>query len=219
MKIVPLNSEILRESIEHSRHLRKYEFHFLESVDSTNDFLGRQLEQSPRHLLAIARQQTDGRGRFDRHWNSSIPDNIYLSLGFPELPTISQLQSFSMRYAEAVVKNFENHLHISLQIKPPNDLLLNGRKIAGILLESRQKIHCFILGIGMNLWGGAMIQTLCDQPVGALDETQIPLNSNEIAILLAELADRLQGTLNPPGDRPEPEDSCASTIPRSSIRQ
>ncbi len=135
----------------------------LEAVDSTNEEAKRRAEAGEAEGLAItARRQTAGRGRRGRQWES--PDgNLFVSMLLrPSRPpmeaaTLSFLSCLAM--AEAV-ERVAPHLGPGLACKWPNDLLLNGAKLCGILLESRNKpgndgmgggIDYLIIGIGVNL--------------------------------------------------------------------
>lgn len=127
----------------------------LDTVDSTNDEAMRQLSQgSPTPLVVISREQTKGRGRLGRDWMSEPNGNLYLSFAFkPEvtpdrLPTITPWVGVNLCYLLA------SYAQISPQIKWPNDLLINGLKIGGILTEARldaDRIRDLVIGCGLNL--------------------------------------------------------------------
>ncbi len=127
----------------------------LDTVDSTNDEAMRQAGHgSEMPLVVISREQTKGRGRLGRDWLSEPNGNLYLSFVFqpqvaPEkLPTITpwvgvNLCSFLADYAK-----------ITPQVKWPNDLQVDGLKLAGILTEARldaDRIRDLVIGCGLNL--------------------------------------------------------------------
>ena len=124
-----------------------------DELDSTNS-TAKELAQAGAEegTVVIARTQHHGRGRFDRIWQS--PDGgVYLS--FILRPRISAEKTSLLPFvaALALTKTIESYgLHAT--IKWPNDVRVNGKKIAGILLESEIKGHAIIyvvVGIGMNL--------------------------------------------------------------------
>ena len=97
-------------------------------------------------LVIFAEEQTAGRGRAASKWYSSRSDSILCSIVLIANKLNAELLSLTcaVAVAEAIAKN--------AQIKWPNDIILNGKKVAGILLESKSyDTHtAYILGIGIN---------------------------------------------------------------------
>ena len=129
----------------------------LETVGSTNDeALRLAAEGAEDGTLVWAREQTGGRGRQGRSW-SSPPGNLYLSLVLrPDcVPAEAAQLGFVAGLALGEAIGSVAPPMIEVTYKWPNDLLLNGRKGAGILLESRSgpdgTLECLILGVGVNL--------------------------------------------------------------------
>ncbi len=129
----------------------------LETVGSTNDeALRLAAEGAEDGTLVWAREQTDGRGRQGRSW-SSPPGNLYLSLVLrPDCAAAEAAQlGFVAGLALGEAIGSVAPPLIEVTFKWPNDLLLNGHKAAGILLESRSgpdgTLECLILGVGVNL--------------------------------------------------------------------
>lgn len=130
-------------------------YHY-KSLGSTNDQL-KQMLDAPEFTCVMADEQTAGRGRRDRTWHSASGDGLYLSVLLrPEVraekfPLLSLLAAVAV--AETVLEQAGN-LRSLLDIKWPNDVLVNGRKLSGILIEStsvHQAPPRVILGIGVNL--------------------------------------------------------------------
>ena len=129
----------------------------LETVDSTNDEALRLATAGAEDgTLVWAREQTGGRGRQGRSW-SSPPGNLYFSMVLrPECAPAEAAQlGFVAGLALGEAIGSVAPPLIEVTYKWPNDLLLNGRKAAGILLESRSgpdgTLECLILGVGVNL--------------------------------------------------------------------
>lgn len=129
--------------------------HFKE-IDSTNDYAKRQAEtRAPEGEVYFADFQTGGRGQFERKWVSPAGKNLLFSvllrppLSPAEAPILTQIACRSV--AEAL----RAHYGIACTIKKPNDLLVNGRKICGILTEatssSPKKVESVIIGAGLNV--------------------------------------------------------------------
>lgn len=104
--------------------------------------------------LVIAEEQTGGRGRMARQWHSLKQKGIWMSLIIrPELPP-ERAPQFTLITAIAVVQAIEEITRLSPEIKWPNDILLNGKKLTGILTELQgeaDKINYLVIGVGMNV--------------------------------------------------------------------
>ncbi len=128
-------------------------FHF-DEVGSTNDE-GRRLalEGAPHGSLITATRQTAGRGRRGRHWES-LAGNLHLSLILrPEVP-LSQAAELGFVAALAIVEALSRLLpNQRFSCKWPNDVLMDGKKLAGLLLETdgERRPAFIILGVGINV--------------------------------------------------------------------
>jgi len=124
--------------------------YFFNTIDSTNLF-AKQTELKKPFLVVLSEQQTAGRGRHGKTWHSPETGNIYLSVKYQakELePSLSLV--IGLLIAEALDESSGQQVNATL--KWPNDILLNNKKICGILIESEvvdSKIECTI-GIGIN---------------------------------------------------------------------
>jgi BirA family biotin operon repressor/biotin-[acetyl-CoA-carboxylase] ligase len=129
--------------------------HTFDCIHSTNDEANRlALEGAPEGEVVIADSQTAGRGRFDRHWESPAGKSIYLSLILR--PDISPVQSTQLTLvaAVAIAETLANFSKVKPFIKWPNDVLINEKKVCGILTEmsvDREKINFVVVGIGINV--------------------------------------------------------------------
>jgi BirA family biotin operon repressor/biotin-[acetyl-CoA-carboxylase] ligase len=100
----------------------------------------------------MAEEQLSGRGRFGRAWVSPSGKNLYFTLIMR--PPLHQLRSLSIIAPLAVALAVEKCTGISARIKWPNDVLINGRKLSGILIEtelSEQSVKYALVGIGVNV--------------------------------------------------------------------
>ncbi len=134
------------------------DFHLLsyDEVDSTNDEARRLAEGGASHGAFIwARRQTAGRGRMGRRWISS-EGNLFVSVLLkPEVATecLPELSFVSALATLDTLKPIVDE-QCQLQLKWPNDILLDGRKVSGILLESFQDEHGVVwavVGLGINI--------------------------------------------------------------------
>ncbi|MDD5312753.1 MAG: biotin--[acetyl-CoA-carboxylase] ligase [Dehalococcoidia bacterium] len=149
MKPQPDIERYLKQHIKTS--LVGRELHYLESVTSTQD-VARDLAEkgSPEGTVVIAGTQKAGRGRLGRTWFSpegSLALSVILKPSTDEMRFLPAVSSLSVFHAI-------NRLGVPAQIKWPNDVLIKGKKVCGILIESRPQagdFHCAIVGIGINV--------------------------------------------------------------------
>lgn len=131
--------------------------HYLQTVESTNSEANRLLgEQSSAPLVVISEEQTKGRGRRGRQWHSPAEGNLYASFAFhPQMPPM-RMQSITLYIGLSLCEWLHTDYDIPIGIKWPNDLLINGRKVSGILTEARidaDNIRDLVFGIGINVHG------------------------------------------------------------------
>lgn len=130
-------------------------FFWAEEIDSTNEELKRRAAQGAVHgTVFCADYQTNGKGRRGRTWDSPKGDNIYLSILLrPEFEP-EHASMLTLIGALAVAVAVEETTGAYCRIKWPNDLVLNGRKVCGILTEMSTDmtgIRYVIVGIGINV--------------------------------------------------------------------
>lgn len=128
--------------------------HYYESIDSTQQVAKQlSLSHAKEGTVVIAEEQTKGRGRLSREWHSPLNSGIWLSLIVrPNIPIMNTPQ-LTLLTAVAVVQAIRKVVHVSAYIKWPNDILIHGKKIAGILTELQaeaDKVEAVIIGIGIN---------------------------------------------------------------------
>ncbi len=104
--------------------------------------------------VVIAEKQTKGKGTNGRVWLSDYKENILMTMIFYPKSSIMELQKITYSIAEMIKFGVQDLYDISLDIKLPNDLLLNSKKICGILTESsiqNDKVNYLLIGIGFNV--------------------------------------------------------------------
>jgi BirA family biotin operon repressor/biotin-[acetyl-CoA-carboxylase] ligase len=137
-----------------------------DKIDSTNSAAVRLLaSEGVKPFVVLAEQQTSGRGRRGRKWQSPFAENIYYSLAWPVVGGARQLQGLSLVVGLAVLSTLRVFGLMSAGLKWPNDILLNGKKLAGVLLElvgDLADVCHVVIGVGVN------VNMLSD--VGAIDQ-------------------------------------------------
>ena len=151
------------------------------SIDSTNTYCLKHFDNLKDKTAVSALEQTAGRGRFTRTWVSDNYENIYLSfvLKPQNLKHIENLTQYLSVITTKVIETYG----VEAEIKYPNDVLVNGKKVCGILCESSLKknvIQGVVLGIGVNLNMPQEILDSIDRPATSLNiETGQPINRQE----------------------------------------
>jgi BirA family biotin operon repressor/biotin-[acetyl-CoA-carboxylase] ligase len=157
--------------------------HFFPEVDSTNvTAMDLAQQNAPEGTVVLTEQQLRGRGRGARSWHSPPGVGVYCSIVLrPELsPTKTML--LTLMTAVAIAKAVALETNLSPRIKWPNDILINDKKVAGILLESKVEgagVEHAIVGFGINV-----NHTSADLP------KELLLAASSLFIELGELVDR-----------------------------
>ncbi len=132
---------------------RKYLY--FDSLTSTMDHsfqLG--IDGEPEGTLVCAERQTRGRGRMERVWESPKHKGIYMSLILRPKLSPADVAKITLFAAVGVCEALKDSTGLDVQIKWPNDLLIDGKKVAGILTELSAEMDCVrfvVVGIGINV--------------------------------------------------------------------
>lgn len=156
--------------------------HTFETLGSTMDEAFRLgMEGAPEGTLVCAESQTKGRGRLGRVWVSPKGKGIYCSLILrPQLPP-TQMSQMTLMTAVALAEAVKKVTGIQAAIKWPNDLLIENRKLAGILTELRaevDRVQFVIVGIGLNI--NATHSQLLDSATSLKIEAEHPFNRVQV---------------------------------------
>ena len=128
---------------------------WFETIGSTNDAALAWVSQcAPDFSLVLADEQTSGRGRMERRWFT--PPHSALAMSLILRPTLEERALPSRMTGLLALSLTDSLLELGLapQIKWPNDVLLNGKKVAGILVEATwtgERLDAFVLGLGVNV--------------------------------------------------------------------
>jgi len=128
----------------HGRFGRPYLY--VETCPSTQRLFGPEHSEG---ALAVAEEQTEGRGRLGRNWHSPPGVSVLCSILLEPSVETQRLPELSLVAGEAAAEAISTVTALGPEIKLPNDILLGGRKVAGILAEARD--GRVVLGIGINV--------------------------------------------------------------------
>lgn len=132
------------------------------SLPSTNTYLLNLAKKPiPSGYVCLAEEQTLGRGRSGKVWHSPRAKNIYCSILWNLPENISDFASLSLAIGVILCKALNRiGLNNGLKLKWPNDVYVNGRKLAGILIELAAK-RAVVIGVGLNVNENAGEKSIC----------------------------------------------------------
>lgn len=154
---------------------------YLDETDSTNALAKREKDY-PNGTVFASGKQTQGRGRSGRVWESDDEDGLYMSILLkPQLPA-EKIPSITLVFGLAVYNALKGYADVS--IKWPNDIILNDKKLAGILCEmsgDENKIDYVVCGVGVNVNNNSFSRELENIAVSLKTETGRKYEKTEIA--------------------------------------
>lgn len=164
-------------------------FIYSEEVESTNSLLlDKENKYNTNGTVVLAEKQIKGKGRKDRTWSSAKGQNLTFSILITDKKLLRKNLSY-INFAAALSTGLavENRYQLKVDMKWPNDVLVKGRKIAGILLESSSSgssIERLVIGIGLN------VNQTAFQGIFRIEPTSVHQETGEAAereTLLAEI--------------------------------
>jgi BirA family biotin operon repressor/biotin-[acetyl-CoA-carboxylase] ligase len=127
----------------------------LEETDSTNDVVHQMSSGDwPEGLCVFAEHQTAGRGQRGNKWESVARKGISFSILLQPRLELAQSSRLTTWVAATIAETLHDELHLAATVRPPNDVYINERKIAGVLVEMRAQTgapHIAVVGIGLNV--------------------------------------------------------------------
>ena len=189
----PINQALIKPTLD----ALGFDWHYRAETGSTNaDALQHHLHHG-RDVVAFAESQTAGRGRRGRQWLSPFARNIYCTIGIKRGIRAAHQGLLSIVTGVALCRALRAQTGLTVKLKWPNDLLLYGRKLGGILIESRvlgDERFFFAIGFGLNLFMSAEELACLDRPATSLsresDRASVQASAREIdrnALLVASI--------------------------------
>ncbi len=195
----PLSIDDLRAALS-LRRLGAHVQVFAE-IDSTNTYLLDAAPHLPDGAIVAAEYQTGGRGRFGRTWAAPRGASILLSVLLRESANSPLGTWAGLLGAVAVCEAAERTHELPAELRWPNDVMVRGRKLAGILCESRPAIEgtgrAIVIGVGVNCLqhAGHFPPDLRTAATSLEIESRAPVSRREFARVLVERLDHWLSTL------------------------
>ncbi len=168
-------------------HTERLNFHYFTTLDSTNTYVKNVISTEDAIDICLCEKQRQGRGRFGRAWHSPLMKNIYCSIRWTFLGDVSELSGLSLAVSLALCKALREIKEVNtfIGVKWPNDILAEGKKLAGTLIELVSESHgctTVIIGIGLNV--NMRQAELSNQWTSLALLSQCELNRNDIIALM-----------------------------------
>ncbi len=164
-----LDGALILSALDHAHSI---ELTVVEHTGSTNQDLLRRGDLDPTAFILLAEQQSAGRGRFDRTWQSDHAGSLLVSVSLRLSRALRELSGLSLAVGVSLAESLRA-LGAPVTLKWPNDLQVDGRKLGGILIELLPPApqHCrVVIGFGLNVRSGASTRAAAGQPVVDLRE-------------------------------------------------
>lgn len=187
-----LDEQSVLNAIGEQRNWFKLEVH--DHLESTNSYLMKKASTGEAHATCVAANlQSKGRGRRGRQWQAGLGASLTFSLLWRFQCGASALSGLSLAVGVALIRTLHTLGIQQAQLKWPNDVLIGGEKLAGILIELQGDMEgpsAAVIGVGVNLNLPSKIKNQIDQPATDLNGLAIkPINPNQLlGILLKDLA-------------------------------
>lgn len=126
----------------------------LQETTSTNDVVYEMALRGAKRAVVFAEHQTAGRGQHGKRWESAAGKGLWFSLLLSEEIAPNESWRVTTWAAETIAQCLNEQLSLGAKVKPPNDVYVGERKVAGVLLELRavpRARHAAILGVGLNV--------------------------------------------------------------------
>lgn len=168
-----------------------YHFEYYERIDSTNSYLKSHKDLEDLTVI-VANEQTEGRGRQERRFESKRAVGIYSSLQIKQPLDVQNVAWLSLMSGVCIAKVLQTYTHKNVTLKWPNDVMIDRKKVAGILLENLGDGR-IILGFGINVFPQEFKGTLKDSATYLTEKLDLDKN-----LILLEIYKGLKTVLRNP---------------------
>ena len=160
-----------------------HEYVYAQSTPSTQRLLP---AAAPEGAVAVADEQTEGRGRFGRHWEAPAASSVLCSVQLRPPVDASRFPQLTVVGAEACRDAIQTLTGLATELKAPNDVLVGGRKVAGLLGEASDGRVVLGIGINVNLSAEELPQDVRLPATSLLVETGREVDRRELLAALLE---------------------------------
>lgn len=182
------------------KNLPNNKIYIFNIIDSTNQYLAQNVSKLKSGDVCLAEYQTNGKGTRGKKWFTSFGNNICLSMYWNIKTSLINLSQLSLKISQIIATTLINFGIPKINIKFPNDILIEDKKLAGILIETFNKKKCsvdIIIGIGINI----AIRSICSELINVkwtdLSRLKITINRNFLIVqIISNLHNQLKKIQN-----------------------
>lgn len=152
---------------------------YYKEIDSTQSEIWRKVEELTNGSLVMAGIQTLGKGTHGRVWHTDEAGNIAFSFLIKMDYEVKKLEGLTLEIAQIIVDIMKTKYGIKLDIKEPNDLIINNKKVGGILTETKlsfENVKYLVIGIGINTSKQSFTEDIKDTATSIKKEFNIDVN-------------------------------------------
>lgn len=157
---------------------------YYEKIDSTQTEIWRLIDKDITNgTLIMAGIQTEGKGTHGRKWYTDFSNNIAFSFYVELNCNIKKIEGITIEIAATLVDVIKKIYDVQLNIKAPNDLVFNGKKIGGILTESKiigEEVRFLVIGIGINTSQNDFNSNVNDIATSIKNEFNVEIEPQEV---------------------------------------
>lgn len=160
---------------------------YLKEVNSTQIFAKNNRKDIESGTIILTENQTAGIGTHGRVWESENGKNLTFTIVLNQNKKINELEYITLQLAECIIKVIKQIYNTNADIKIPNDIIINNKKVAGILTETKIEGECvteLYIGIGLNINQKLFTKELENIATSLLNETNKYVGKEEIFIKL-----------------------------------
>lgn len=174
------------------------DFYFYEEIDSTQNEIFRRIKKGQiiNGSVIMADIQTAGKGTHGRIWHTDEKGNIAFSFYIQTNCEIERLDGLTIDIAKILVDMFREKYKINIQVKEPNDLMINNKKIGGILTQGKingKYIRYLVIGIGININKKYFTNDIKDIATSIKSEFKVDIDREEV---IAEFCNIFEKEIN-----------------------
>lgn len=174
------------------------DFYFYEEIDSTQNEIFRRIKKGQiiNGSVIMADIQTAGKGTHGRIWHTDEKGNIAFSFYIQTNCEIERLDGLTIDIAKILVDMFREKYKINIQVKEPNDLMINNKKIGGILTQGKingKYIRYLVIGIGININKKYFTNDIKDIATSIKNEFEVDIDKEEV---IAEFCNIFEKEIN-----------------------
>ena len=181
-----LNASEVKNYLKDTDLIGKELFVF-DTIDSTNNYLKANADKYPTGTVISAREQTGGKGRLGRAWQSKKDDTISFSVLLrPDIAPM-EVSAITPLCGLAVTKALNEYFDFDAKIKWPNDVIIGSKKLVGILTEMNcefDKVDFIVVGIGINILNKDFPEEIKKKATSCVLESDKEINKNELLALI-----------------------------------